>query len=86
MITCSSLLTRPFTEYADVIVNFFKKELTMEGELVDSPDLVRFVGGGSAVKALRQVEFRQKADERILGDGDFVSIVPHPAGVQFEQR
>jgi REP-associated tyrosine transposase len=48
--------------------------------------LVRSVGGWSAVNALRQAGFRQKADERILGDGDFVTAVLKQAGEQFERR
>ena len=39
--------------------------------------LVRSVGGWTALKSLRRSGFRQKADERILGDGDFVSGVLH---------
>ena len=48
--------------------------------------LVRSAGGWSAVKTLRQAGFRQKADERILGDGDFVTTVLKEAGEQFERR
>ena len=48
--------------------------------------LVRSAGGWFAVKALRQAGFRQKADERILGDGDFVESVLKEAGEQFERR
>jgi REP element-mobilizing transposase RayT len=46
-------------------------------------------GGGcgwSAVNVLRHAGFRQKADERILGDGDFVTTVLKQAGEQFERR
>lgn len=35
--------------------------------------LVRSAGGWSALKSFRQAGFMQKADERILGDGEFVS-------------
>ena len=48
--------------------------------------LVRSAGGWSAVNALRQAGFRQKADERILGDGDFVTTVLQQAGEQLERR
>ena len=48
--------------------------------------LVRSAGGWAAVSALRQAGFRQKADERILGDGDFVTTVLQKAGEQFERR
>jgi REP element-mobilizing transposase RayT len=37
--------------------------------------LVRSAGGWSALKTMRQLGFQQKADERILGDGDFVRQV-----------
>jgi len=37
--------------------------------------LVRSSGGWTTLKLLRQAGIRQKADERILGDGDFVSEV-----------
>ncbi len=48
--------------------------------------LVRSVGGWSALNALRLAGFRQKADERILGDGDFVTSVLKQAGEQLERR
>jgi len=48
--------------------------------------LVRCVGGWSALNALRLAGFRQKADERILGDGDFVTSVLKQAGEQLERR
>ena len=48
--------------------------------------LVRSAGGWSAVIALRQAGFRQKADERILGEGEFVTAVLQQAGEQFERR
>ena len=38
------------------------------------------------MNALRQAGFRQKADERILGDGDFVTTVLQQAGEQLERR
>ncbi len=37
--------------------------------------LVRSSGGWSSLKALRRAKIFQKADERILGDGDFVEQV-----------
>ncbi len=48
--------------------------------------LVRSAGGWSAVKMLRQAGFQQKADERILGDSDFVTAVLEQAGEQLERR
>ena len=48
--------------------------------------LVRSAGGWSAVKTLRQAGFQQKADERILGDGDFVTIVLKQAEEQLERK
>lgn len=48
--------------------------------------LVRSAGGWSAVNALRRAGFWQKADERILGDGDFVTTVLQQAGEQLERR
>ncbi len=38
------------------------------------------------MNTLRQAGFRQKADERILGDGDFVTTVLKLAGEQLERR
>lgn len=51
-----------------------------------SGDLVRSAGGWSAVKMLRRSGFFQKADERILGDGDFVATVLKQADEQLERR
>ena len=48
--------------------------------------LIRSAGGWSAVNLLRQAGFRQKADERILGDGDFVTSVLKQAGEQLERK
>lgn len=55
----------------------------METEFSDS---MRSAGGWSAVKTLRQTGFRQKADERILGDGDFVTTVLKQADEQLERK
>ena len=56
--------------------NFVKKGID-QGRRPDlvGGGLVRSAGGWSALKSLRQAGFRQKADERILGGGDFVSEV-----------
>jgi putative transposase len=48
--------------------------------------LVRSAGGWSALKSLRQAGFRQKADERILGDGDFVSEVLKDARERLDRK
>jgi REP element-mobilizing transposase RayT len=48
--------------------------------------LVRSAGGWSALKTMRQLGFQQKADERILGDGDFVSWVLSEANEQLEAK
>jgi len=48
--------------------------------------LVRSVGGWKAVKSLRESGFLQKSDERILGDGDFVTAVLEQAHEQYEKR
>lgn len=48
--------------------------------------LVRSAGGWTALKSLRQGGFRQKADERILGDGDFVSEVLQNAQEHLERK
>ncbi len=47
--------------------------------------LVRSAGGWLAVKKLRKARLFQKADERILGDGDFVESVLYQANEQFER-
>ncbi len=43
-------------------------------------------GGWSALKTMRQLGFQQKADERILGDGDFVTWVLSEANEQLEAK
>ena len=48
--------------------------------------LVRSSGGWTSVKAMRKSGFRQKADERILGDGDFVSTTLQHANERFEKK
>lgn len=48
--------------------------------------LVRSAGGWTAVKEMRQAGFKQKADERILGDGDFVNDVLRKADEHFERK
>ncbi len=48
--------------------------------------LVRSAGGWSALKTMRQLGFQQKADERILGDGDFVTRVLSEANEQLEAK
>lgn len=55
---------------------FVKKGIT-EGKRPDlvGGGLVRSAGGWTALKSLRRSGFRQKADKRMLGDGDFVSGV-----------
>ena len=48
--------------------------------------LVRSSGGWTALKSLRQAGIRQKADERILGDGDFVSEVLRDAQERLNRK
>jgi hypothetical protein len=48
--------------------------------------LVRSSGGWSAVKAMRVAKVFQKADERILGDGDFVERVLAEAQDQLKRK
>jgi putative transposase len=44
------------------------------------------VGRWSALKTMHQLGFQQKADERILGDGDFVTRVLSEANEQLEAK
>ena len=48
--------------------------------------LVRSSGGWTTLKLLRQAGIRQKADERILGDGDFVSEVLRDAQERLNRK
>jgi putative transposase len=48
--------------------------------------LIRSAGGWSAVKALRKMQDHMKSDERILGDGDFVTAVLKQANERFEEQ
>jgi REP-associated tyrosine transposase len=48
--------------------------------------LIRSSGGWSAVKTMRKSKMFQKSDERILGDGDFVTQVLSEAQEQMEQK
>ena len=48
--------------------------------------LVRSSGGWASVKALRNAKIYQKADERILGDGDFVKEVLAVAQERLERK
>ena len=48
--------------------------------------LIRSAGGWKAVKVLKKEKVYQKSDERILGDGDFVSRVLASAEEQMENR
>jgi len=48
--------------------------------------LVRSAGGWEAVKALKKEKVYQRNDERILGDGDFVSRVLASAEEEMEKR
>ena len=48
--------------------------------------LVRSSGGWASVKAMRRTKIYQKADERILGDGDFVKEVLADAQEQLERK
>ena len=76
-----------FPEAADDTVNLYGKGLTRAGDQNDQvAGLVRSAGGWLAVNMLRQAGFRQKADERILGDGEFVSAVLKQADRQRERR
>ena len=48
--------------------------------------LVRSVGGWAGVKAMRRAKIWQKSDERILGDGDFVTQVLSSNQEQLEHK
>jgi REP element-mobilizing transposase RayT len=48
--------------------------------------LVRSAGGWSALKSLRHAGFRQKADERMLGDGNFVAAVLKEAKERLDRK
>jgi len=48
--------------------------------------LIRSAGGWEAVKALKKEKVYQRNDERILGDGDFVSRVLDTAEEEMEKR
>jgi putative transposase len=48
--------------------------------------LVRSIGGWAAVKALRKSGLFQKADQRILGDGDFVERALTQANERLESK
>ena len=48
--------------------------------------MIRSLGGWQQAKALRRAGIRNKGDERILGDGEFVEKVLKAAGEQLEQR
>ena len=48
--------------------------------------LVRSIGGWASVKAMRQTKIYQKADERILGNGDFVKEVLAIANERLERK
>ncbi|MBU1180974.1 MAG: transposase [Pseudomonadota bacterium] len=48
--------------------------------------LVRSMGGWAAVKALRAAKIFEKADERILGNGDFVQSVLKSADEQMKKK
>jgi REP element-mobilizing transposase RayT len=48
--------------------------------------LVRSSGGWASVKAMRQTKIYQKADERILGNGDFVKEVLAVANERLERK
>ncbi|UCF94718.1 MAG: transposase [Desulfobacterales bacterium] len=48
--------------------------------------LIRSVGGWAVAKALRKANARQKGDERILGDGDFVEAVLSEANEAYESK
>ena len=56
-----------------------RKDLTGGG-------LIRSSGGWTAVKAMRRAQIFQKADERILGNGDFVEQVLSATEEQMEQK
>ena len=66
---------------------FIKKGMD-EGKRPDlvGGGLVRSVGGWSALKSLRRAGFRQKADERMLGDGDFVTEVLKEAKERLDRK
>ena len=56
-----------------------RKDLTGGG-------LIRSSGGWTAVKAMRRAQIFQKADERLLGNGDFVEQVLSATEEQMEQK
>ena len=66
----------------------FVKNGIAEGKCDDliGGGLVRSSGGWSAVKAMRAAKVYQKADERILGDGDFVERVLAEAEDQLKRK
>jgi hypothetical protein len=66
---------------------FIKKGID-EGKRPDlvGGNLVRSVGGWSSLRSLRQAGFRQKADERMLGDGDFAAEVLKEAKERFDRN
>lgn len=87
-------------QHIDAVLNRFAKTIRMSRERYDKfvkkgiaqgkrPELsggglVRSAGGWTAVKMLRKARLFQKADERILGDGDFVQNVLDRANEQLE--
>jgi biotin operon repressor len=48
--------------------------------------LVRSAGGWAAVKAMRKANIHAKSDERILGDGDFVTEILSKSDDAYEAR
>jgi REP element-mobilizing transposase RayT len=66
----------------------FVKNGIAEGKREDliGGGLLRSSGGWSAVKAMRAVKVFQKADERILGDGEFVKRVLAEAEDQLKRK
>ena len=48
--------------------------------------MIRGSGGWTAVKAMRRAQIFQKADARILGDGDFMEQILSATEKQMEQK
>ena len=66
----------------------FVAEGIAEGKRVDliGGGLIRSTGGWTAVKELRESQTHIKSDERILGDGDFVSEILSQAEESYKRR
>jgi putative transposase len=71
---------RRYEEFVEKGISMGKrKDLTGGG-------LIRSMGGWAAVKSMRKAKMFEKSDERILGDGDFVTQVLSAANEQMERK